>query len=76
MRPEAVAAAVEPSGLTLVRVAEIPPYHYASIFEKVRSCPVIAAAPYQCGDMLERSRSFSSTLLDNGRTILLIEPLP
>ena len=37
---------------------------------------VASVLQYQCGDMLERSRSFSSTLLDNGRTILLIEPLP
>lgn len=33
---------------------------------------VASVLQYQCGDMLERSRSFSSTLLDNGRTILLI----
>ena len=35
MTPEAVRAAVEPSGLRFARVAEIPPYHYAAIFAKV-----------------------------------------
>jgi hypothetical protein len=36
MTPDAVQAAVEPSGLRLLHVAEIKPYHYASVFEKVR----------------------------------------
>ncbi len=34
MSPEAVKAAVEPSGLAFVRVAEIPPYHYSAIFQR------------------------------------------
>jgi ubiquinone/menaquinone biosynthesis C-methylase UbiE len=34
MSPEAVIAAVEPSGLACVRVTEIPPYHYSAIFQK------------------------------------------
>ena len=34
MSPEAVSIAVEPAGLALVRVAEIPPYHYLAIFQK------------------------------------------
>jgi SAM-dependent methyltransferase len=32
--PEVVKTAVEPSGLALVEVLEIAPYHYAAIFEK------------------------------------------
>jgi len=32
--PEAVKLAVEPSGLRLVDVLEIPPYHYSAVFEK------------------------------------------
>jgi SAM-dependent methyltransferase len=32
MSPAATIAAVEPSGLRLVRVVEVPPYHYATIF--------------------------------------------
>jgi SAM-dependent methyltransferase len=32
--PEAVKLGVEPSGLRLVDVVEIPPYHYAAVFEK------------------------------------------
>jgi ubiquinone/menaquinone biosynthesis C-methylase UbiE len=35
MAPEAAIAAVEPSGLKFVRLAQIPPYHYAALFEKV-----------------------------------------
>lgn len=34
MEPSEVAASVAPSGLTLVRVVELPPYHYGAIFEK------------------------------------------
>jgi ubiquinone/menaquinone biosynthesis C-methylase UbiE len=37
MSPEAVTRAVEPSGLELVRIAEIPPYHYSAIFKKPRA---------------------------------------
>jgi ubiquinone/menaquinone biosynthesis C-methylase UbiE len=36
MAPQAVQQAVEPSGLTFCRVVEVPPYHYASIFERPR----------------------------------------
>jgi ubiquinone/menaquinone biosynthesis C-methylase UbiE len=36
MAPDAVKAVVEPSGLRQLYVAEIEPYHYASVFEKVR----------------------------------------
>jgi 2-polyprenyl-3-methyl-5-hydroxy-6-metoxy-1,4-benzoquinol methylase len=32
--PDATKAAVEPSGLTAVKIVEVPPYHYAAIFEK------------------------------------------
>ena len=35
MTPDAVRTVVEPSGLRLLYVANIRPYHYASIFEKV-----------------------------------------
>jgi SAM-dependent methyltransferase len=35
MTPDAVIAAVRPSGLALLQVEPIPPYHYAAIFEKV-----------------------------------------
>ena len=34
MTPDDVAAAVEPDGLRLARVVELPPYHYGAIFEK------------------------------------------
>ncbi len=34
MAPDGVKAVVEPAGLSLVRVAELPPYHYAAIFAK------------------------------------------
>jgi SAM-dependent methyltransferase len=34
MRPDEVAAAVAPAGFGLVRVVELPPYHYAAILEK------------------------------------------
>jgi ubiquinone/menaquinone biosynthesis C-methylase UbiE len=36
MSPDAVKAVVEPAGLRQLYVAEIEPYHYASVFEKVR----------------------------------------
>jgi SAM-dependent methyltransferase len=36
MTPDSVRCAVEPSGLTLTRVAELPPYHYGAIFAKAR----------------------------------------
>jgi SAM-dependent methyltransferase len=36
MTPERVRRAVEPSGLTLARMADLPPYHYAAIFVKAR----------------------------------------
>jgi len=32
--PEATVAAVEPTGLRLDRIIELPPYHYGAIFEK------------------------------------------
>jgi hypothetical protein len=35
MTPDAVAATVGPSGLALLQVEPIPPYHYAAIFEKL-----------------------------------------
>jgi ubiquinone/menaquinone biosynthesis C-methylase UbiE len=35
MAPEATRTVAEPAGLELLHVAEIPPYHYASVFEKV-----------------------------------------
>lgn len=34
MSPEATHAAVEPSGLALMRMVELPPYHYGVIFQK------------------------------------------
>jgi SAM-dependent methyltransferase len=34
MRPETTIAAVVPAGFTLRTVVELPPYHYAGIFEK------------------------------------------
>jgi ubiquinone/menaquinone biosynthesis C-methylase UbiE len=36
MTPHAVKAVVEPSGLRLLHVADIAPYHYACVFEKPR----------------------------------------
>lgn len=36
MEPGDVAAVVEPAGLKLSEVIELPPYHYAAIFEKPR----------------------------------------
>ncbi len=36
MTPDSVTRAVASSGLALVRVAELPPYHYGAIFQKVR----------------------------------------
>jgi ubiquinone/menaquinone biosynthesis C-methylase UbiE len=35
MSPDMVRSAVEPSGFRLLRVAEIPPYHYSAVFQKV-----------------------------------------
>src|SRR5581483_3720080 len=32
MAPEQTTAAVEPAGFRLVRVAELPPYHYGAVF--------------------------------------------
>jgi ubiquinone/menaquinone biosynthesis C-methylase UbiE len=37
MSPETVTRAVEQSGVKLVRVAQIPPYHYSAIFQKPRA---------------------------------------
>ena len=34
MTPADTSAAIEPAGLEQVRIIELPPYHYASIFEK------------------------------------------
>jgi ubiquinone/menaquinone biosynthesis C-methylase UbiE len=34
MSPDATIAAVRPSGLELVEVVEIPPYHYAAVFRR------------------------------------------
>jgi hypothetical protein len=34
MPPADVAATVEPTGLKLAGVIELPPYHYGAIFEK------------------------------------------
>ena len=34
MEPGDVVAAIEPAGLKLARVADLPPYHYNAIFEK------------------------------------------
>jgi len=34
--PSDMAAVVEPAGLTLFEVIELPPYHYAAVFEKPR----------------------------------------
>ncbi len=36
MEPREVAAVVEPAGLKLCEVIELPPYHYAAIFTKLR----------------------------------------
>lgn len=33
--PETTVAAVEPAGLHLYRIVELPPYHYGAIFEKL-----------------------------------------
>jgi hypothetical protein len=35
MTPDAVVAAVRPSGLALLQVKPIPPYHYSAILETV-----------------------------------------
>lgn len=37
MAPEQVVAVVEPCGFKLVRLVELPPYHYAAIFEALGS---------------------------------------
>jgi SAM-dependent methyltransferase len=37
MEPWDVAAAVEPAGLKSVRVVELPPYHYAGVFESPKT---------------------------------------
>jgi ubiquinone/menaquinone biosynthesis C-methylase UbiE len=37
MEPGAVSAAIEPVGLKLVSIVELPPYHYGAIFEKPAS---------------------------------------
>jgi hypothetical protein len=34
MSPELTSAAVEPGGLRLSRLVEVPPYHYGAIFER------------------------------------------
>ena len=34
MEPGDVVAVIEPAGLKLARVADLPPYHYNAIFEK------------------------------------------
>jgi SAM-dependent methyltransferase len=34
MTPDEVAVAVEPAGLALARVVELPPYHYGAVFKK------------------------------------------
>ena len=35
MTPEATAAVVEPAGLKLREIVDVPPYHYGAIFEKL-----------------------------------------
>ena len=35
--PETVRQGIEPSGLRLVDVADVPPYHYAALFEKANA---------------------------------------
>jgi hypothetical protein len=42
MTPEDVTALVVPAGLRLSRIVELPPYHYAILFEK----PTAAARRY------------------------------
>lgn len=39
MTPDDVAAVVEPAGLQLARVVELPPYHYGAMFEKPAAEP-------------------------------------
>jgi hypothetical protein len=39
MAPVDVATAIEPAGLNLVDVVELPPYHYGAIFEKPVATP-------------------------------------
>jgi hypothetical protein len=33
MSPQAIVAVVEPAGFRLARIVELPPYHYAAMFE-------------------------------------------
>jgi hypothetical protein len=33
MSPQSVAAVVEPAGFRLVRIVDLPPYHYGALFE-------------------------------------------
>ena len=40
MTPEATAAVVEPAGLKLREVVDVPPYHYGAIFEKLPRAPI------------------------------------
>jgi SAM-dependent methyltransferase len=37
MSPDQTIAAVEPAGLRLFRIVEVPPYHYGAVFERSRS---------------------------------------
>jgi SAM-dependent methyltransferase len=37
MSPEATNAAVQQAGLKPIHTIEIPPYHYASVFEKIQN---------------------------------------
>jgi SAM-dependent methyltransferase len=37
MSPEQTVGSIEPGGLTYIGVVELPPYHYAVIFERTRS---------------------------------------
>jgi ubiquinone/menaquinone biosynthesis C-methylase UbiE len=45
LSPERTIAAIEPSGLKLARLVEVPPYHYGAVFE--RAAPV----PARSGDL-------------------------
>jgi hypothetical protein len=36
MSPDQTIAAVEPTGLKLAQLVEIPPYHYGAVFERPR----------------------------------------
>jgi ubiquinone/menaquinone biosynthesis C-methylase UbiE len=37
MAPAQVSALVEPAGFKAVKIVEVPPYHYAAVFERLRS---------------------------------------